>query len=162
VKCKVVASTPKHRGRGYYPLKNGDIMALIRLKTHRVEGALEIRGVGEKIYSLTAQTPCEVPARIAALYLGDEAIQVDFTVDDKKDIANLPENRIKAIRRHLGVEGDVNDILFPKKVKTPVKKQVEAVVEAVVETVVPKETVKEKKPVAKKTTTKKKTTKDVK
>ena len=118
-------------------------MALIRLKTHR-EGALEIRGAGEIIYSLNAHTPCEVPARIAALYLGDEAILIDFTDDDKKDIANLPENTLKAIRRHLGVEGDIIDVLFPKKVKTPVKKQVEAVVEAVVETVMPKEVVEEK------------------
>tara|TARA_R110000751_G_scaffold136691_1_gene239727 strand:+ start:352 stop:780 length:429 start_codon:yes stop_codon:yes gene_type:complete len=142
-------------------------MALVRLKTHRVEGALEIRGVGETVYSLTAQIPCEVPARIAALYLGDDAILVDFTVDDKKDIANLPENRLKAIRRHLGVEGDIIDVLFPKKVKTPVKKQVETIVETIVETVTPKEEavveetkIKEVKVVPKKTT--KKTTKAVK
>ena len=136
-------------------------MALVRLKTHR-HGALEIRGAGETVYSLTSQVPCEVPARIAALYLGDDAILVDFTEDAKKDIAALPENRVKAIRRHLGVEGDILDILYPKKAKIPVSKKVEAVVESVVETVTEtispkKETVvKEEKIVPKKAAPKKK------
>ena len=107
-------------------------MALVKLKTHR-NGELVIRGAGETLYSINANAPCEVPARIAALYLGDEAIEIDFTEDDKKDIANLPENRVKAIRRHLGVEGDILDILYPKKAKTPVKKKVEAVVEKAVD-----------------------------
>lgn len=93
-------------------------MALVKLKTHR-NGELVIRGAGETLYSINANAPCEVPARIAALYLGDESIEIDFTEDDKKDIANLPENRVKAIRRHLGVEGDIVNILYPKKVKTP-------------------------------------------
>jgi len=136
-------------------------MALVKLKTHR-NGELVIRGAGETLYSINANAPCEVPARIAALYLGDEAIEIDFTEDDKKDIANLPENRVKAIRRHLGVEGDILDILYPKKAKTPVKKKVEAVVEkaveTVTETVLPKEEkVVEKKPTTKKTPAKKKT-----
>ena len=135
-------------------------MALVRLKRHRVEGALEIKGAGDTVYSLTANTPCEIPARIAALYLGDDAILVDFTEDDKKDIAALPENRVKAIRRHLGVEGDIVNILYPKKAKTPVKKKVEAVVEKAVETVTEtvstkEEAVEEKKPAAKKTPAKK-------
>jgi len=136
-------------------------MALVRLKTHRVEGALEIKGAGDTVYSITANTPCEIPARIAALYLGDDAILVDFTEDDKKDIAALPENRVKAIRRHLGVEGDIVNILYPKKAKTPVKKKVEAVVEKAVETVTEtvstkeEKTVEEKKPAAKKTPAKK-------
>lgn len=135
-------------------------MALVRLKTHRVEGALEIKGAGDTVYSITANTPCEIPARIAALYLGDDAILVDFTEDDKKDIAALPENRVKAIRRHLGVEGDIVNILYPKKAKTPVKKKVEAVVEKAVETVTEtvstkEEAVEEKKPATKKTPAKK-------
>jgi len=138
-------------------------MALVRLKTHR-NGELVIRGVGETVYSLNANVPCEVPARIAALYLGDEAIEVNFTENDKKDIANLPENRVKAIRRHLGIKGDILEVLYPKKAKTPIKKKVEEVVEDVVETVtetiLPKEEkveekVVEKKPAAKKTTAKK-------
>ena len=135
-------------------------MALVRLKTHRVEGALEIKGAGDTVYSLTANTPCEIPARIAALYLGDDAILVDFTEDDKKDIAALPENRVKAIRRYLGVKGDILEALYPKKTKTPIKKKVEEavedVVETVTETILPKEEkVEEKKPAAKKTPAKK-------
>lgn len=127
-------------------------MAYIRLKEHRTRGDIVIQGAGETVYSIN-EIPVEIPARIAALYLGDEQMIVEFIDSDKKDIKSMPENRLVSIREHLGLDegADVLNVLYPKKAKTTVKKKVEEVVETVVETVTPeKET-----PAPKKTTTKK-------
>jgi len=161
VKRKVVPSTPKHRGRGYYPLKYGGIiMAMIRLMRHRAQGAIEIRGLEGVIHKINSE-PVEVCVRTASLYLGDENMIVDFTSSDKKEISELPENRLKLIRKHFNVEegGDVLNVLYPKK-KSVSKKKVAEIVETVVETITPIKTEVKATP-TKKTTKKTNTKKDV-
>jgi len=132
-------------------------MAYIRLKEHRTRGDIVIQGVGETVYSIN-EKPVEIPARIAALYLGDEQMIVEFIDSDKKDIKGMPENRLVSIREHLGLDegADVLNVLYPKKAKATVKKKVEEVVETVTETVVETVTPEKKTPAPKKTTTTKK------
>ena len=93
-------------------------MAYIRLKEHRTRGDIVIQGAGETVYSIN-EKPVEIPARIAALYLGDEQMIVEFIDSDKKDIKSMPENRLVSIREHLGLDegADVLNVLYPKKAR---------------------------------------------
>ena len=98
-----------------------DIMSLIKLKKHRVQGPLVLRRGGEE-YSFTAQEKTKVPLGIAVNLIGNNEMEITFTKKDKDAIFGLNELQLEILKKEYMVDGsyqEVVDKLYPPKIKVP-------------------------------------------